>query len=241
MTARDLITRAMHRLGYLEATETPRAADVSHAFEILNDWIDALAAERVTIYYSARQVLTLVSGQASYTIGTGGDFAIARPMFLDGVGVILDATATDPVETPIREYTVAEFQSISQKSADSTAPTGIFYDRRWNAGLGTITVYPVPNVSTARLVLYVPTPLTEFATVDTAFTLAPGWRRFVVTNLAIELAPLLGAVVPPELAVAAAEAKAIVKEANFRPVELTVDPLLTAGRGRFNIETGDFR
>lgn len=238
-TATQIITRAMHRLGYLEATESPSAADVDACFEALNDWVDALAAERVTLFYTPRVEVDLTSGQGDYTIGTGGNINRARPMWIEAASIIPDDTAADPIEIPIAVLrTVAEFQRIAVKSTESGRPSVLYYNHRWNSGLGTITLYPVPNVSTARVVLYVPEAITEFADKTTNYTFPPAWRRFLVTNLAVEIAPILAATVSPELAAAAADAKAIVREANQRPVELTVDPALTGFRHRFNILTG---
>lgn len=239
-SATEFITRAMHRLGYLEATESPKAADVIACFHALNDWIDALAAERVTVFYTARVEFDLQNGVGDYTIGVGGTFNRVRPMWIERAGVIPDDTAATPMELPLGVLlTVGEYQSIRQKTGASTYPTLLYYDHRWNAGLGTITVYPVPSVSVARVVLYVPEALAEFPDQTADVTFPPAWRRFITTNLALEIAPILGVTPSPALVAAAGEAKAIVKEANFRPLELRVDPAVMGASRRFNMETGE--
>ena len=75
--------------------------------------------------------------------------------------------------------------------------------------------------------LYLPTPLTEFADLSTAYTFPPGYERAIRSNLAVELAPFYGIPVSPDLRNQASSAMLRIKRANVRIREVPIDPSLT--------------
>lgn len=226
MTAEELITAAVKEIGFLAAGESLDPDSVSDCFDRLNDWIDALGTERLTIGFVLRTTKTLTASTTSYTIGSGGAINIVRPTWIESAGLVIDTTATTPTEIPLRVFTDQEWQGISQKTLTSAQSSGIYYDHGWTAGLGIVYPYPVPTVGTTQLVLYTPQALTEFADLSTDYTFAPGYRRFLVKGAAREFLSLFG--VPGETAgrieQQAEEAKAAIKRANFRMDELGIDP-----------------
>jgi hypothetical protein len=238
-SANDFVTDALKKLGVLEASETPSSADMELGFDRLNDMIDAWALEPLTIHALLRTTKTLAASTASYTIGTGGSINIVRPVRIDNgmAKLIQDTTATYPIEVPITVLTDQEWRALPQKTATGTAPTRIYYDHKEAAGLGTIYVYPIPTVGTTQLVLYTPLAITEFAAQSTNYTFAPGYRRAILHNLAIELAPDFTAPVSEDIRRIATEAKAWIKRANYRPVELSMDPAIVGRGGSYNIES----
>jgi hypothetical protein len=82
-------------------------------------------------------------------------------------------------------------------------------------------------------VLYAPAAVSEFAGLSTAISLPPGYRRMLVKNLAVDLAPSYEKEVSSALYEAAVEAKAVVKRANRRLVDMCFDPgaLVQGGGG----------
>jgi hypothetical protein len=188
-TANDFATRALQMLGVADAIDTISSEDADLALTVLNEWIDQLGTQRQAIYTVVRTTKTLANGTASYTIGTGGNIDIARPVWIQNVGLVLDTGASTLTEVPRRLFTDDEWASISQKSLGSGLISGVYYDYAWSSGLGTIYPWPVPNVGTTQLVLYVPTVLTEFANLSTSYTFPPGYERAIRTNLAMELTP----------------------------------------------------
>lgn len=241
-TATQIITNAAHKLGYLEAGETMTANDLDACFEAANAWLDSLGIRRTMIFLVDRVVHALVSGTPSYTIGSGGDINRARPVWIDDVSVLTDDTATDPVETPIGPpITVQRWQGISMKTTQGSWPDVTYYDHNWSAGLGRLYVYPIPNQSNSSLVLYLPTPVTEFADkASTQYTFPPGFRRALEHNLALEIAPVLDVMPSDDVRRIAQESLFDFEVANFRPSELIVDPFGHARRGRYNIESDGY-
>lgn len=235
-TAGDLITRALGLLGVLEATETAGAADLANGLTSLNSLLESLALQRQTIHYVARVTKSLTSGTSSYTIGTGGSINVVRPIWIDRVSVLTDGTETSelPLGTPL---SVAQYQALADKTQTAAYPTAIYYDHAWSTGLGNIIVYPVPNASTAKLVLYLPTPLSAFSDTSSSVSLPTGWRRALEYNLAVELAPLYNAPISPLVVERARMSLADIKRANFRMSELGFDPGLTGVGADYDIIT----
>lgn len=240
-SANDFATRALQMLGVIAPTDTPSAEDADTAFDVLNDWIDALGTQRQSIYYVARTVKTLASGTASYSIGSGGSINIARPLQIENAGLILSTADTYPIQVPIDVMTDDEWANRAQKTLPSNLVQGIYYDHNWTAGLGLIYVWPVPNVSTTQLVLYTPTALTEFADLSTDYTFPPGYRRAILYNLANELAPWYPAAKPdPRIASLAESSMALVKRSNLRLSEVYTDRAIASRRGATTVSKSAF-
>ena len=224
-TANDFITRALRLLNVLDPTETPSPEDSELGLDVLNDWIDSLGVERQTIYYVTRTTQTLTASTASYTIGSGGTINIARPVWIQRAGLVLDTSASTVTEVPIRVLTDDEYALWPQKTLTSSLATAIYYDHNWSAGLGLIRPLPIPTVSTTQLVLYTPTALTEFADISSkAYTFPPAYRRALTYNLANELAIHYPSVQPdPRIAKYAVDSLAAVKRGNMRLSEVRTD------------------
>lgn len=252
MTARDLITASLRSLRVLGMGDTLQAEDANDALMRLNDWLDALSLERLSIYYVTRTIQNLASDKGTYSIGTGGDIDMVRPTSIESAGLVLDVNATPVYEKPIDIFTDQRWQSIRQKNLSSPYIQGVYYDHNWAPlivpplpatpmPLGTIYVWPIPSIGTTRLVLYTPQALPEFATLDTEYTFPPGYRRFLRTNLMIELAPEYGKQLTADQARMAAHSKAVIKRANVRPAEARVDPALVRSGEYFDWRTGEPR
>jgi len=241
LTARDIITAALKSIRVLGVGDTLLYEDANDAFDRLNDWLDGLALERLTIFYVTRSVVPLQSGKASYTVGVGGEISIVRPTEIEAAGLIQDRTAVPPYEQPLEIWTDQRWQGCRQKDLQSTYPQAIYYDHNWQSGIGRIYLWPVPNTSNTQLILYSPIALTEFATLDTRYTFPPGYRRFIRTNFAAEIASEYGKQLTADQVAAARHAKAQVKRGNVRPAELRVDAALIKGGDFFDWRTGEPR
>ena len=59
MTVSELITAALQDLRVLQVGETASANDAAYGLNRLNDWIDSLATEGLTVYSRARTTWTI--------------------------------------------------------------------------------------------------------------------------------------------------------------------------------------
>ena len=231
MTTRDLSAASLKRIGVLDAAETPTPADQADALLRLNDLIDGWATERLTIYTQTRTTWTLVANQASYTVGIGGDVNIARPVFIENLR-FQDTTQTPALEMYLAPLTDDAYAAIPQKGLTATYPTSYYYNPTYP--FGTVTFWMIPNVSYLQGVIYAATAVTELGLNDT-IALPPGYRRFLRDSLAVEIAPEFDVEPSQTLVMAAMEAKANIKRANIRLMDLHVDPILRPRKGAYNI------
>ncbi|MEK9722462.1 MAG: hypothetical protein VW405_03110 [Rhodospirillaceae bacterium] len=231
MTIGDAITAALQDLGVVAAGEVPAPEDSALALSRVNDWLDALATEGLTMYGRTRTTWALTSGVSAYSIGSGQTVAVVRPT---GPEAILNIGYQDTSLSPVTEYlsgrplTEDAFASISEKTFESTYPTAWYYNPLYP--VGTLTCWPVPTSTTLEGVLYTANPLAEFASLTDTVALPPGYRRFLRTNLAVELAPSFQVQPSPVAVELAVAAKAAIKRANTREMDLSLE--LVRGLGR---------
>lgn len=238
-TARTVVTQALKEIGAIAAGETPSHEDAADAFAALNRLVDQMAAQRLFIHTVTRTEFTITSGDGTYTIGTGGDVAIARPVSPHGMSVNYQDTSTSPdSEFPLRLISEEAWALLQFKDQTSELPQLAYYNPTYP--LGTLIFWPAPTSSTLQGVLYVPTQVSQFTNLTTAVSLPPGYEEFLITNLALRLAPSYGRQLDTSLVLRAQEAAAIVKRSNKRLVDLRFDPgaLIGSAGGSYDILQG---
>lgn len=231
-TYQDLITASFKRIGVVGAGQTPSSEDAGDALLRLNALLDSFATERLFIPSITRSTFTIVSGTASYTVGSGGTVNVTRPVYVQDVR-FQDTSLTPTLEMGLFMLTDQDYANIPQKSATATYPTRFYYNPTFTStGFATLTFWPVPTSSTLQGVLYAPETLSQVAALTTTMTLQPGYQWFLQEQLAVALAPEFGIAVPADLRESAREAKANIKRANIRVVEQATNEGYMLGRGR---------
>lgn len=230
-TIGDLAILALKDIGVLASNESMPAQDGADALAAINSLIDQWAAERLMIYTVTRSTWTIVASTGQYTVGSGADVNIARPVFLDDQAVRYQDTSLSPTtEYKLKKLTEHGWQQVPLKTQESDQPSWWYYNPTFaNA---TLDLWPVPTSSTLEGVIYHPTAVSEFAALTTAVSLPPGYRRMIVKNLAMELAPSYGQAVNPLLMTQARESKARVKEANTELNEMDFEHAAQIGNDR---------
>lgn len=184
MVVLDLLKEASVMAGTLAIGEELSAAEQEYALSKLNQMVDMWATDRLAIYRSQRSgPFDLVSGTASYSIGDGATWNVARPMWIDDAGIV-QTTVTPNVELRMKILTKREWAQIGVKTVQSTLPRSLWYDQTFPDG--TIYLYPVPSYAN-QVVLYIPIAVAEFADLTTAISLPPGYRIAMISNLAVIL------------------------------------------------------
>ena len=182
-TARNIIKRAFQLNGVLTKNEDPSGDEASDGLSSLNNMVASWSNDSLLIYARLSESFPLVSGQASYTIGTGANFNTTRP-----TQILSAFTRVGGIDYRASIINGVEYDNISQKGLANFVPEVLFYDG--NNPVGTITLYPVPTTGT--LFLRTEKPLTSFATLDTDVDLPPGWERALIYNLSLETASEYG-------------------------------------------------
>ena len=240
MIVQQLITASLQDLRIIQTGETASADDSTFALSRLNDWINSLATEDLSVYTITRKTWTL-STAASYTIGVGGVINCVRPT---GPMDVTNIGFQDTSVSPTIEYNLGPlltedaYAGIAQKALTSVYPQAAYYNPTWTAGLGLVYLWPIPTSTTLQGVIYTPVPVEEFTSTSATISLPPGYRRFLRTGLAKELASAFDSPLTADLQQAAMESKSDIKRANQRLSDLSsgVAGLLFGGSGpHYNI------
>lgn len=237
-TVRDIATRALRRIGVLAAGQVPNAGQSQGALDRLNDWLDALKAERLSAYTVARATATLTASQTSFSVGTGGNINIARPAYIEDVNYV-DNSVSPALEVDIGPLlTEQQYQAIPQKTQTSARPSLAYYNPTYP--LGTLIPWPISTGASLLWAVYYAAVVDEYATFNDAVALPPGYRLMMISNLAVQLLGDYGRQPDQLLVDQAAEAKAVVKRANerLRLMQFPAESLIGTGGGRFDIRTG---
>lgn len=164
-----------------------------------------------------------------------GAIAIDRPDDIDRINLIT-ATSTPTSETPLTKLTEDGWASVGQKDLTSTQPSHWYYSPTYP--YGTLQLWPVPTGSDLQCALYTKLPLVALETLDQLVILPPGYQRFIVKNLAVELCPSFEKQPSALLVQQAGEARGRVKRRNRRVADLSFEGAALIGQpGRYNIRT----
>lgn len=187
-SALDIITGAAKKIGVVFKSETLDADEANDGLTALNDMLDTWSNDNLTTFAYILENFPL-TGAASYSIGMGGAFNTSRPINI--VTAVVKIGSIDYDLTPITEE---QYQlDIADKSITCPIPAFITYDNGYP--LGTIKMYAVPSAG-GTLYLQCNKPLATLSSLTAAVDLPPGWKRALIYNLAIELAPEYGLEVP---------------------------------------------
>ncbi len=244
-TVRTVLTAALKRINVIQANEVPTPDMLADAFDRMNDWIDSIwGNDRLAIYTITRSTWTLSSSKGTlgnpYLVGPGGDINITRPQFIDHVNFI-DNTLNPGVERPLIPLTPDAWALLPIKTQTAAYPVYSYYEPTYSSAQGNLYLWLVPTAPSLQGVLYAPSQITAFATLDDVIALPPGYNRFLRDNVAVELAAEFRENVPidPSLARSAMMSMAQVKRTNQRLYDMAVDPaLLRHGGYRSNIYLG---
>ena len=209
-TAQTIINRALRELGVKELGQSLEPEESNIALEELNLLIDSLSLEGLMQTNLTPVSHSLVSGTASYTIGSGGDINTTRPV------KIVSAYVRDGnnLDLPIELITESEWNKIPLKDQTSSYPQKLFY--RAAFPLGTINLFSKPSAG-LTLYLSVMSQISQFATLATTVSLAPGYERMLGLNLAVEIANQYDIIASPQLVSKALQSKLDLKHMNFKP------------------------
>lgn len=183
-SALDIITQAARLIGVTYKSEQLDSDEANDGLIMLNDMLDVWSNDNLISNAYTLESFPL-TGAASYTIGSGGDFNTSRP-----INLVTAVVRLSSVDYPIGIITPEEYQlEVPIKSISSSIPQFLTYDNGFP--LGIITIYPVP-VTGSTLRILSNKPITNISALTTTITLPPGWKKALKYNLAIDMAPEYG-------------------------------------------------
>lgn len=233
-TANDLIESAALKLGAKQTGESLTPDEVSDALGILNSMLDYWAIDNMMVFQIVQSVHSWTSGQATRTIGTGGDFNVTRPIRIEDGTYFRDGGVDVPVRI-VRDR--ATYDNVSTKTSQSTYPSIMYYDPAMP--LGVLNVYPVPS-ATIELHLNKWQVLQSFASLTDVLSLPPGYQWMIEHNLAVALEPVFSLAAPESVRAEAMKSRNMVKKFNHIPItSMNEASYLLGNGGRHDIYAGE--
>lgn len=233
MTAQDIVATSLRRINAIAPGENPTGPEAAAGLECLNDMVDSWQTERLMLFAVVRQEF-YKPPQPTYTVGSGADFDIPRPMRIDRFACILLNNPNQPLELPMQKIDEAMWRMIPVKQIPSTVPRAVYDDNAfpWR----TLWLWPQPSVQVG-IVLYYWGSVSKFQDLATDYEFPQGYADALKLNLPLRLSMEFGGFVPPTLPALAQQAIAKVKSVNQDTVRFEMrcdDALITVGRGRYN-------
>lgn len=216
-TARDLIASALRLANILGEGQSPSADQASQGLETLNDILSGWNTDSLVLYSADNDQVALVPGQATYTIGAGGNFNVDRPVHFNSMYCVYNG-----VSFPIAEVNQDEYNLITNKGLSQQLPRFFLYVADFP--LGSVTFWPAP--SEALQVFFSADRVLSDLTLDTVLSFPPGYRKALRAALAVELLPEYGQEPSPTLREMARTSKADIKRGNHVSVVSEYDPAL---------------
>ncbi len=236
VTAADIIQDALELLGIYGPGDTISAADSARALSVLNDMMDLWSNDSLACFANTTQTFNLVVGISTYTAGSGGAIPGARPlkvMDMPGSAYLTDSQGNKYQVDVVDQMT---WNMRTCAAVNSNLPDTLFYDPQFP--LGIVNIWPTPSqVYACSFLSYL--QLADFGSQAATFSLPPGYKRAITTNLAVMLKPYFTAAqLDPDVRIEAMESKGAIKRTNMKPQRASYDPELVArGSGSYNIRS----
>lgn len=240
-TATTVINGAFSLIGVKDPVEALDATLAQDGLRRLNNMIAAWSLMAQAVPFVGRQVFPTTIGKGGpsnpYTIGVGGDFNTSRPDQIDAAALLINNPT--PVEVPIDTWTEQAWESNQVKDLQGPQFTGLYYQRTYAAGLGSIYLWPVPNSSTYSLVIYRGQQMPGFVDLVTSYDLPPGYDEAYEYNLALRLCAPYARQVSPDVLAFAQSSFALIQVSNLDLNDAPNDYVLRTAPSRpYNILAG---
>jgi len=206
-TALEIIRGALNLTNAVGTDQTLTAAETADCLLAFNDLQEIFATRKLAIYSTVNQTFNTVAGQATYTIGTGGDWNTARPVEItDPAYVVVNNTSF-----PVTSMTQAEYNQIPVKTQQMTFPFRYLWVNDFP--LSKITLWMVPS-GVVPITFSIAGQLTAITDAAASISFPPGYAKVFRYMLAVELAPLFGKEASPRVAKIASDSFADICRAN---------------------------
>ena len=236
ITLTALATNAAADMGGIDLAEGLTSAQIAAMLVMANQMLGSWSIDqRYILSLLVTSNLPLTSGILSYTIGSGGSFAIARPAaiisataFISTAAQTAYAATGDPqyaegaagslMAVPLKILTAEEFAAFPNRGLHQVFPKGLFYDRQNNSGLGNVFIVPVTLGGTLEIETW--TPLAQFVDATTPLTVPdPSYLEMMEYGLAFRSSQIFpGVPIPDWVKLAYTDAESRVKALNAQLV-----------------------
>lgn len=218
-------------MGAYDASTPLNSSDAQLLLDLLNAMMDEWSNYTQACYEVLEQSAPLIPGQASYTIGPGGNFNMTRPLSIltdPGTAYTLDGNGNKyPLRVVPRD--VWNLYSNTSNIITSNFPVALFYDPQFP--LGVINITPFPNLA---YTMFWDSMLqfSHFAALTTTVSLPPGYIIAMMSNLAVLAKPFfLDGQMDPAIPLTASRTLGAIKRTNQRELVAVYDSEIVSRAG----------
>jgi hypothetical protein len=213
--------------GVLGQGQIPSAEDSNNAFVRANMMLAQWNRKRWLVY-ALSDVAFASTGAESYTVGTGGNFNIARPDRLEDGCYMRQLTNTQQVDYPMRLLPSHEDYTRIRLKSMGTFPQVVFYDSAYP--LANVFFWPVPQNALYELHILVKTPLAPFTQLAETVLLPDEYQAALLYNLQVRLRAAYRLPADPVVVALAKDSLNIIRNANAQ-IPLLRMPRAVMGNG----------
>lgn len=220
-TAQTLIEDALGLTNCVGTDQTLTADEVSDCLRVFNDVLEDWSTQKLAVYGQADQTFNTVANQATYTIGTGGNWSTVRPVRINEPAYATVSGVTFPyVSINQQDYDLISYKT--QAGGGTDTPQYYLYVNEYPLGL--ITLWPVPN-AVIPITWSIDRILTAVASAATSISFPPGYAKAFKYELGCELPSVFGKKISnfPDIIATRNKIVGSIKRANQVPAVLQYD------------------
>jgi hypothetical protein len=184
-TALDIIQGALGLTNAVASDQILTNDEVSDSLSVFNDLIEDWNTQNLAVYGQANQTFNTVAGQATYTIGTGGNWAAERPERINDPAY----SVVNGASQPCLSMTQAEYNLITVKTQQQPFPYRYLYVNEYPLGL--ITLWPIPS-GVIPITFSMDRIMTQISSANAAISFPMGYAKAFKYALGVELSPFFG-------------------------------------------------
>ena len=229
-TVNSIIKLALKDAGVIGGRETPSSDEADDALATLNQMLAMWRTETLSVY-CMKQLSVAMDGSEAYTIGSGGDFNVDRPVSIEGAFWRAAGTQTDYNLRIVHSY--LDYQSLAQKTLTGD-PCIIYY--RPAFPLAEVYIWPQPVGGT--LYITVKQEMPQYSTIQDDVDLPPEYEGAIRWNLAAMLCATFGMPLTAEINRYARQTKRALK-INNSSIKTMRMPGVVMQDSRYNVYTDE--
>lgn len=181
-TAGRLIRFAMKDAGWLQEGDDPNSEQLAENLQRLNDMINMWQTQGLKLFLLKDQSITLVAGQATYTLGTGGDVSMNKPLRVLQAYWLSSAN----IRTPLNPLSWEEYLRLSQTT--STGAINSYFVNKQTTLLN-VSFWNTPDAvaATGTCHLLITQQASNMISLDESVAFPPEWFMALRWGLADEI------------------------------------------------------
>ncbi len=223
LTAQQIIDQSLRLIGVLGVGTEITAQEYSDCLQQLNLMVDKWNLVDLLVYSTNPHIFPFISGQQSYTLGTGGDWDMPRPARIDRMSIQYPNNSTVPIELAIdANFNLESWQNIIVKNIPGQFPLVCWN----NTGFPymTLNFWPIPS-GPANVVLYTWDMMPLVPNLVSNVELPTGYSDAIIFNLAVRLCMMFDRQPSQMLLQEAMKAKNDINDINADIPSLHYDPM----------------